>query len=145
MNNPAPTNFIPDLLRELRVFASWCEDTLSLACREHQALAAKDSYQPFEFYQWRKDLLNRLDLLMIGIRNGRQLWQQAGPLVHNCHLEVKTEIQMVQNLILKILQLDRENQQGLLRRGLVPAKHLTSVAAPPPNYVAKLYRRYTPQ
>jgi hypothetical protein len=51
---------------------------------------------------------------------------------------------MLQNLIVKILQLDRENQQALLRRGLVPARHVTSCAAPPSNYVASLYLRNTP-
>jgi hypothetical protein len=38
--------------------------------------------------------------------------------------------------------LDRENQQALLRRGLVPARHVTACAAPPSNYVASLYRRH---
>jgi hypothetical protein len=52
---------------------------------------------------------------------------------------------MLQNLIVKILQLDRENQQALLRRGLVPARHVTACAAPPSNYVANLYRRHTTQ
>jgi hypothetical protein len=52
---------------------------------------------------------------------------------------------MLQDLLVKILQLDRENQQALLRRGLVPARHVASCAAPPSNYVANLYRRYNPQ
>jgi hypothetical protein len=144
MNDNLPAGFIPDLMRHLRAFATLCEDALALACREHQALAAPNGYQPFEFYHMRKNLLNRLDSLMIAIRNARRLWQQAGSLERDRHSEAKAAIQMVQDLILKILQLDRENQQSLLRRGLVPAGHLTSFAPPPPdNYVSNLYRRYS--
>jgi hypothetical protein len=43
---------------------------------------------------------------------------------------------------MKFLQLDRENQQSLLRRGLVPPRHLPAVAAQQPHYVAGLYRRH---
>ena len=49
---------------------------------------------------------------------------------------------MLQNLLVKILQLDRENQQALLRRGLVPARHVTACAAPPSHYVANLYLKH---
>jgi len=41
--------------------------------------------------------------------------------------------------------LDRENQQALLRRGLVPARHINACSAPPSNFVATLYRRHNPQ
>ena len=42
---------------------------------------------------------------------------------------------------MKIILLDRENEQGLLRRGLVPARELPSVNQQRPNFVADLYRR----
>lgn len=145
MNDTLSANVIPELMRHLRALAALCEDALSLARSEHQALAAQGSYQPFEFYRLRKNLLNQLDSLMIGIRNGRCLWQQVNALERDRHSEVKAGIQMVQDLILKVLQLDRENQQGLLRRGLVPAGQLASFATPQPHYVANLYRRHSSQ
>jgi len=37
--------------------------------------------------------------------------------------------------------LDRENQQAMLRRGLVPTRHLPAAAVQQPNYVASLYQR----
>ena len=52
--------------------------------------------------------------------------------------------QTIQSLLMKVLLLDRENQQALLRRGLVPAKHLPPVAAQQPHYVAGLYQRHSP-
>jgi hypothetical protein len=144
MNNTAPVSFIPDLLRDLRAFAAVGEEALALAAREHQALAGAANYEPFEFYSLRKDLLIRLEPLMMEIKHWRQLWQQISPLERGRCPDVNGVIQMLQNLLVKILQLDRENQQALLRRGLVPARHVTSCAAPPPNYVANLYRRHNP-
>ena len=39
-DNYTPAGFIPDLMRDLRAFAAVGEETLALAAREHQALAA---------------------------------------------------------------------------------------------------------
>jgi hypothetical protein len=139
-----PASFVPDLVRDLRAFAAVCEETLALACREHQALAGAGNYQPFEFCQLRKDLLGRIDSVMVGIRRWRLLWQQCSPVERDSVSDVKVVIQMLQDLIVRVLQLDRENQQSLLRRGLVPARHVSSCAAPPSNFVANLYRRHNP-
>lgn len=145
MNDSPSAGLIPDLLRDLRVFAAWGDETLALAAREHQALAGTGNYEPFEFYRLRKDLLDRLNSLNIRLRHWRQRWQQINPVERaNCS-DVKAVIQILQNLFVKILQLDRENRQALLRRGLVPARHVTSCAAPPSNYVANLYLRHKPQ
>jgi hypothetical protein len=133
---------MPDLLRDLRAFAAVGEETLALATLEHQALAAAGTYEPFEFYRLRKDLLARLEPLTIEVKHWRQLWQQISPLERARCADIIGAIQKLQNLIVKILQLDRENQQALLRRGLVPARHVTSCAAPPSNHVANLYRRH---
>ncbi len=46
-----------------------------------------------------------------------------------------------QDLTMKIIVLDRENEQNLLRRGLVPARELPSVNRQRPHFVADLYRR----
>ncbi len=145
MNNSAPAGFIPDLLRDLRAFAAVGEEALALAAREHQALAGPADYEPYKFYRLRKELLARLEPLIIGIKHWRQVWQQISPLERAGCADVIDVIQMLQNVLVKILQLDRENQQALLRRGLVPARHVTACAAPPSNYVANLYRRHNPQ
>ena len=144
MNDHPSAGFVPDLLRDLRALAAVGEAALALAAREHQALAGAGNYEPFEFYRFRKDLLFRLEPLMMGIKHGRKLWQQISPLERARCSDVNGAIQMLQNLLGKILQLDRENQQALLRRGLVPARHVTACAAPPSNYVISLYQRHNP-
>ncbi len=42
---------------------------------------------------------------------------------------------------MKIIVLDRENEQVLLRKGMVPARHLPSADRQRPHFVADLYRR----
>ena len=49
----------------------------------------------------------------------------------------------IQDVIMKVIFLDRENEQALLRKGLVPAKHLPSANRQRPHFVADLYRRQT--
>jgi hypothetical protein len=46
-----------------------------------------------------------------------------------------------QDLIMKIIVLDRENEQTLLRRGLVPPRQLPSLNRQRPHFVTELYRR----
>jgi len=58
--------------------------------------------------------------------------------------EVKELFQSVQGLLMKVLLLDRENQQALLGRGLVPLRHLATAAVQQPQYVANVYKRHTP-
>jgi len=52
-------------------------------------------------------------------------------------------LQAGQDAVVRILMLERENQQALLRRGLCPAQHLPPAASQQPGYVAQLYRRHT--
>jgi len=142
MNPTSASSVAPQLTSDLSALAALCEEALALASREHQALSGAADYQPFEFYRLRKDLLARLDPLMIQMRQWRALWRQfraAEPAVSS---DVKTVMQRAQDVLVKFLQLDRENQQALLRRGLVPARHVNTCAAPPSNYVANLYRRH---
>jgi hypothetical protein len=45
-------------------------------------------------------------------------------------------------MLMKIVLLDRDNQQALLRRGLVPPRHLPRAAGQQPHFVAGLYQRH---
>ncbi|MGO8766841.1 MAG: hypothetical protein ACLQSR_17120 [Limisphaerales bacterium] len=144
MTETASTTFPADMLRDLRAFETFGREILALAIREHQALDSAEAYEPFEFYQSRKVLLDRLNRLIIKVKQWRGYWQKISPVERLRYPDIKLAMQMVQDLIVKILQLDRENQQALLRRGLVPVRHVSSCAVPPNNYVANLYRRHNP-
>ncbi len=142
MSAPLP-GFVAELASHLRGYLGLCEEVLALTGRESQALAAAGDYQPFEFFQGRKALLSRLDEGLNLLRTWRQAWQRLDPAERARHSEVKTLLQAVQDSLVKILVLDRENQQALLRRGLVPARHVPAFASPQPHFAAQLYRRHS--
>ena len=143
MNNSDSPFPFSSLASHLRHYLSLCEDALSLAGRENQALSAPEDYPPFEFYQGRKALLSRLDEALNSLRTWRLAWQRLDPAERAQYSEVKQLLQTVQDSLVKFLVLDRENQQALLRRGLVPARQMPAFAGQSPHYATQLYRRHS--
>ena len=135
-----PAEF-PDTLRD---YASVCEDLLDLTTREHQALAQPATYQGSRFNLARKDLLSRLDQTLNQLRRDRQPPRSGGAAAPERRPETTMTLQAVQNLVVKILQLDQENRQALLKRGLFAPGELPTLGSQRPNYVAGLYRRHAP-
>lgn len=141
MKSALITEIADTLVSDLRSFAGICEEILSLARREHQTLSGQADYEPSEFNEERKTLLPDIESLVRKFRNHRMAWQQI-PASQREHLtELKSLFQNIQGLMTRVILLDRENQQAMLKRGLVPVKHLPSTAVQPPHYVANLYQR----
>jgi hypothetical protein len=138
MNPPVPAEYAATLALDLQAFRALCEEALALVTRESQALRDQN-YTPGEFNQGRKHLLPEVEAVLVRLQEQRQNRRQTLQ-----SEEMKKLFQTIQSLLMKVLLLDRENQQALLRRGLVPARHLPSVAAQQPHYAANLYRRYSP-
>jgi hypothetical protein len=137
------TTFQDDFVQVLRTHLTLCQEAMSLAGKENQALTRQSGYAPFEFYQQRKNLLPRLEESLMSLRKWRNRWQQADLAERAGCSEVKALFQSVQSLLMKVLLLDRENQQALLRHGLVPARQLPPTAAQQPHCVADIYRRHS--
>lgn len=132
------------LAQDLRTHLALCGEVMALSAREHEELASQADYNSFEFYQERKNLLPRLEESLMALRKWRNRRRQAGPAEPVDGPEVKALFESVQALLMKVLLLDRENQQALLRHGLVPARHLpSSPANQQPHCVADLYRRHS--
>ena len=69
-------------------------------------------------------------------------WQQHARRNEPGILEIPARLlRQNQDLTMKIILIDRENEQSLLRRGLVPPRELPSVNRQRPHFVADLYRR----
>jgi hypothetical protein len=145
MNPSVTAEFSAGLARELRGFLSLCEEIFSLATRERQTLAGEPGCPSGSFNQQRKNLIQPLESALISLRNHRTVWQQVIPSARGHSEEVKTLFQDIQNLLMKILLLDRENQQAMLRRGVVPPGHLPAAAGQNPHFVAGLYQRFSPR
>ncbi len=93
--------------------------------------------------QGRKALLSRLGEVLNLLRTWRLAWQRLDAPERARYSEVKPLLQVVQDSLVKILVLDRENQQALLRRGLVPAQYMPSFTSQPPHHAAQVYRRHS--
>ncbi len=144
MNNSLNAGFVNGLVLELQSYLRLCEEILSLATRENQALSSPAEYLSAEFHQQRKDLLPDIESLSDQLRQRRIAWVQVPAAERERCDEVKQLFQDIQNMLMKVLLLDRENQQAMLRRGLIPAEHLPAPAEQKPNYVANLYRQHSP-
>lgn len=91
----------------------------------------------------RKDLLPRLGESLDRLVVSREEWQSMDPAARSRHPQIGALMRQNQDLLMKILVLDRENEQALLRHGLVPARELPSVNRQRPHFVAQMYRRQT--
>jgi len=131
MNTDVPQNFMPDFLRDLQEHLELCRRFLALATEENQALRSPAPWSADLFHAQRMHLLPKLESVLIKLRSCRQIWQQAPP-------EERARCGEA-GMLLR----DRENQQEMLRRGLLPASHLPAAAISRPNFVANLYQRNT--
>ena len=141
--NPAPSHFTDQLAADLRAFLALCEEALALATCENQSLTAGSDYQPSAFLPRRKCLLANLEEAAVNLKRIRLIWQQADAAERERCGEVKSLFPVLQGTLMKVLLLDRENQQAMLRRGLVPPQHVPAAAAQRPHFVTGLYQRHS--
>ena len=130
-----------DIIDDLKKHLALCQELLLTVEREGQTLRRSDSPSLFEFYQLRKNLLPRLNQSLDSLRRHRVSWQKFSLDERARYPEIGMLLRQNQDLTMKIIVLDRENEQSLLRRGLVPPRELPSVNRQRPHFVAELYRR----
>jgi hypothetical protein len=133
---------IPQLARELRTHLDLCHEFLNLFAAENQALRRPDPWSPGVSNEQRKRLLPRLESGLIQLRRFRLWWERVPVSQREPCGEINDLFRDIQNLLPRLLLLDRENQQEMLKRGLIPATQLPPAATQRPNFIANLYRRH---
>lgn len=135
MNSPSE---IADVLREnLELYRRlW-----TIVEAENRELREPEATPLSKQFAAKKDLLPRLVRSLDPLAKSRAAWQTVPPAERARHPEVGTLVRQNQDLLMKIILLDRENEQALLRHGLVPPRELPSVNRSRPHFVADLYRR----
>lgn len=118
-------------------------EVLALVEREGQLLRSADSQTPLESFSAKKALLARLQESVVKLKEIRSEWTRLGARTRAANADVNQLIRQNQDLTMKIIVLDRENEQALLRRGLVPPREIPSANRQRPHFVADLYRRQT--
>lgn len=126
---------------DLKTHRSLCEAILALAARENSALRAENDGLSSESSVQRKKFLAQLTDSLNKIREHRTAWMRLEPAVRQGYPEIAELLRENQNLIMKILVLDRENEQSLLRKGLVPLRHVPPANRQRPHFVSSLYQR----
>jgi flagellar biosynthesis/type III secretory pathway chaperone len=137
-----PTQYAAELVRELQEHLQVCQELLAVLTKENQALRSPEAWSPASFTEQRKRLLPRLESVLIRLRSCRPWWNRLTANERESYLEISNLLQDIQNLLPRLMLLDRENQQEMLRRGVMPATQLPAAASQRPNFVANLYRRH---
>ncbi len=132
-----------EIAAELRQHHEICREFLALFTEENSSLRGTQAWSSAGFADKRKRLLPQLESVLIRLRSCREQWSQMNVGERARCGEINQLLRDIQNLLPRLLQLDRENQQEMLRRGLIPATQLPPVASQRPNFVADLYRRHT--
>ena len=136
-------NIFAPILADLRAHQTVCRELLGLAERESQALRQGQAAVLDEVHRSRKPLLPRLSESLEKVRQHRLQWQRLTVAERAVQPEIGFLVRQAQDLILRVLLLDRENEQGLLRRGLIPAREIPAAQQQRPHFVAGLYRRHS--
>jgi hypothetical protein len=134
-------NSSSQIIKDLNYHFAVTQELLDLAEREGQTLRQPDSALLFDFYQTRKNLLPRFTESLETVRRHRVNWQRLTLDERAEFPQVAALLRRSQDLTMKVIVMDRENEQHLLRRGLVPPRELPSVNRQRPHFVADLYRR----
>ena len=137
-----PTNPPSALVTDLEEHLQICRQLFGIVERESQALRQPTGGSGQDLLE-KKNLLPFLNQSLNRIRQHRVDWQKRSPQDRARQTGVAALLGQIQDLIMKIVVLDRENEQALLRKGLVPARYLPSANRQRPHYVADLYRRQT--
>lgn len=132
----------PHSIREtLRRNLSLYEDLLRVVEAECEEVAEGTGRPLTRQYTVKKGLLPLLIQSLDPLAKCRAEWQQTDPAERSRHPDIGELARQCQDVLMKVIMLDRENEQALLRQGLLPAARLPSVNRQRPNFVADLYRR----
>ena len=107
-----------------------CSEILKLVEKENNLLRSRQATQAFSLRSARKNLLADLSDSLDKVRELRVAWLKLPPGQKQGHPEIAELLRENQNLIMKILVLDRENEQTLLRQAAISATCLAAACGP---------------
>ena len=116
-----------------------CGEILAVVQQEHQQLKTNQVEDVTQLQEARQGMLERLTTAQAEIVRHKDSWM-ANQAQKQSMPEIGQRLQYCTDLIMKIVSLDRENEQLMLRNKLVPPSHLPPAERQNPNLVAKLYK-----
>lgn len=131
-----------EMARDLRAHLDLAQEILAVVEKEGEALRASEPVLPKPLVALKKLLLPRLTQSVERLRQHRMAWQKMSPEERAQHADAAALLRQNQEVIMKIILLDRENEQLLLRHGLVPPGQLPPSQRQRAGLVAGLYRHH---
>jgi hypothetical protein len=135
MNPPA------SLLADLQHHFELATAALRIVTEESVALRNNDESKAKDLRAGRRQLLTDLTGALDRLRQHRHIWLALPSSERAARDAERRLMRDLQDLLMKVMMMDRENEQLLLRRGLVPPQHLPPAERQRPHFVADLYRR----
>ncbi len=134
-------NPIADFTPQLQEHLDLYNRILVVVDQENQTLRNPEPGSMEGHRQARIDLLPLLIRSLDELKALRQAWQTVPPTERARFQQVGSLLRQSQDVVMKVILLDRENEQCLLRRGMVPAREISLIPTAPPQLVARRYCR----
>ena len=128
------------LANELQTHISLCGEILTVVQKEHQKLKTSAVDDLAALQAGRQGMLERPNAAQEGILAHKEEWMRLKPEERQQRPDIANLLKQSTDLIMKIVSLDRENEQLMLRNKLVPPSHLPPAQRQNPNLVAKMYK-----
>ena len=128
------------LAHALQAHINLCGEILAAVQQEHQSLKANQVDDLTKLQNSREGMLERLTSAQGEITAHKDAWDTLSNPQKQTMPEIGQRLRQCTDLIMKIVALDRENEQLMLRNKLVPPGHLPPAERQNPNLVAKTYK-----
>ena len=128
------------LAHALQAHIDLCGEVLATVQQEHQSLKTNQVEDLTQWQNSRQEMLERLTTAQAGISAHKDAWSALNSAQKQTMPEIGQRLKQCTDLIMKIVSLDRENEQLMLRNKLVPPGHLPPAERQNPNLVAKIYK-----
>ena len=128
------------LAHALQAHIDLCGEVLATVQQEHQSLKTNQVEDLTQLQNRRQEMLERLTTAQAGIAAHKDAWGALNKAQKQTMPEIGQRLKQCTDLIMKIVSLDRENEQLMLRNKLVPPGHLPPAERQNPNLVAKIYK-----
>ena len=128
------------LASELQAHITLCGEIFAVVQQEHQKLKTSAVDDLAALQAGRQGMLERLNAAQESILTHKETRTRLQPAERQQRPDITNLLKQSTDLIMKIVSLDRENEQLMLRNKLVPPNHLPPAQRQNPNLVAKMYK-----
>jgi hypothetical protein len=129
------------LAAALEKHLAWFQSTAEAFTADNEQLNRGERLDWPEFTARRKKVLNDLGDVVVSLREQRLVWEKLAAGRADQHPVLGPLLSANTNMIMKLVVLNREFEQLMLRHGLLPANYLPALPPQEPHFASKVYQR----